>query len=404
MNRELVDSGIKWLGKIPYNWRIAKVKNVFYHHKNIVKENAVNYNRVALTLNGVILRDKEDANGLQPEDFNNYQIVNKDDIIFKLIDLENVNTSRVGRSIYEGITSPAYILLHEKNEKTKYYDYYFTNLYYQEVFNNLGGNGVRSAINKDDLLNIPLLIPPKTEADRISDYLDIKCNKIDKIIDDNLKEIELLEELKESKIYELLKNYPKVKLKYVISGIKDGTHGSFQRVDEGEYLLSSKNLTESGIVIGENESKISIADYKSIISNGYPRKGDILFCSVGTVGKTCIYELDKSLAFQRSVSFLRVNNRINNKLLLYNTKTRYFKAEVEKSINKALQDGIYMNQIKNLEIFLPPISKQNELSNIIEKYTNQIDNIIEYRKKIIDKLDEYKKSLIFEVITGKKEV
>ena len=231
-----------------------------------------------------------------------------------------------------------------------------------------------------------------------------KCSKIDQTIRDNNKEIELLENLKEIKIYSILKNYPKVKIKYIISGIKDGTHGSFNRVDDGEYLLSSKNLTEKGIIIGDNESKISIDDYNSIVANGYPKKGDVMFCSVGNVGKTCIYDFEKSYAFQRSVSFLRTNNLMNNKILLYNTKTSFFKGEVESSINKAIQDGLYMNQIKDLKVFLPPISIQEKLANDIEKYVIKFDKIIEYRQKIMEKLEEFNKSFIYVVVTGKKEV
>ena len=128
MNKELVSSGIEWIGNIPKNWEVIKVKNIFKSHKDIVGDNSDNYDRISLTLNGVIKRDKDDANGLQPENFNSYQIVCKNDIIFKLIDLENINTSRVGRSNYEGITSPVYILLHEKDSESKYYDYYFDKL------------------------------------------------------------------------------------------------------------------------------------------------------------------------------------------------------------------------------------------------------------------------------------
>ena len=89
MSRVLVDSGVSWLGKIPDSWSTCRVKNKFLFHKIIAKERSVNYDRIALTLNGVIKRDKDDSNGLQPDNYNGYQVVYKDDLIFKLIDLEN---------------------------------------------------------------------------------------------------------------------------------------------------------------------------------------------------------------------------------------------------------------------------------------------------------------------------
>ena len=195
MSRVLVDSGVSWLGKIPDSWSTCRVKNKFLFHKIIAKEKSVNYDRIALTLNGVIKRDKDDSSGLQPDNYNGYQIVYKDDLIFKLIDLENVNTSRIGKSEYEGITSPAYIVLTDKCN-TRYSLYYFLNMWYQEIFNNIGGDGVRSAINKDDLLKVPFINAPIDEQNKIANYLDNQCAKINEIINDNNHEIELLEEYK----------------------------------------------------------------------------------------------------------------------------------------------------------------------------------------------------------------
>ena len=79
MSRVLVDSGVSWLGKIPDSWSTCRVKNKFLFHKIIAKEKSVNYDRIALTLNGVIKRDKDDSNGLQPDNYNGYQVVYKDD-------------------------------------------------------------------------------------------------------------------------------------------------------------------------------------------------------------------------------------------------------------------------------------------------------------------------------------
>jgi type I restriction enzyme S subunit len=97
------------------------------------------------------------------------------------------------------------------------------------------------------------------------------------------------------------------KLGRVLEGIQDGTHGSYNRVDIGYPLLSEKNVTEDGIIISDNESLINETDYRNIIANGYPQKGDIAMCCVATIGRGCIYQLDEPQAFQRSVTFLRIN-------------------------------------------------------------------------------------------------
>ena len=112
------DSGIEWIGEIPDSWKLVKTGRIFRNIKEIVGEKSMLVERFALTLNGVIKRSKSDAEGLQPEQFNGYQYLRKNQLVFKLIDLENVNTSRVGLCEFEeGMVSPAYIVLCNNNLK-----------------------------------------------------------------------------------------------------------------------------------------------------------------------------------------------------------------------------------------------------------------------------------------------
>lgn len=178
------DSGIEWIGEIPEHWVCERVKNYFKSYKLIVGENSTKYQRLALTMQGVLIRDKMDNNGLQPLNFEGYQLCKKGDIIFKLIDLANISTSRVGLSPYEGIVSPAYILLRRDclSMSIEYSYYYFYSLWKQNVFNGLGTDGVRSSLNKNDLLNLPIPKPSIEEQEKIASYLDEKTEKIDSII------------------------------------------------------------------------------------------------------------------------------------------------------------------------------------------------------------------------------
>ncbi len=144
-------------------------------------------------MNGVIKRSKEDSEGLQPEKFEGYQILRENELVFKLIDLENIRTSRVGLSSYTGLVSPAYIVLTNESEDNRFYYYWFMFLYYNEIFNRLGGDGVRSALNAKDLSVIPIVSIPTYTQNCIANYLDKKCTKIDDII---VKQQEIIEKLR----------------------------------------------------------------------------------------------------------------------------------------------------------------------------------------------------------------
>ena len=200
---ELIDSGIQWVGRIPKKWDVIKGKYCFTNNKLVVGAQVDNYERLALTLNGVIKRSKEDNNGLQPEKFNTYQVLKKDELVFKLIDLQNISTSRVGLSPYTGIVSPAYIILKaNKNINPHFAEKYYLSMWMNHIFNYLGDAGVRSSLNSEELLKIELPLPPLAEQKAIADFLDKKCGEIDEIIESKRKQLEKIDQYKKSLIYE----------------------------------------------------------------------------------------------------------------------------------------------------------------------------------------------------------
>lgn len=201
--RKMKKSNIGWAGDIPANWDVIRGKYLFKNKKHVVGAKVEKYERLALTLNGVIKRSKDDNEGLQPDKFDTYQIIHKNELVFKLIDLQNVSTSRVGLSPYTGIVSPAYIILKGKNRiNPRFAEKYYLTMWMNEVFNALGDSGVRSSLNSKELLEISLPVPSLPEQQRIADYLDKKCAEIDSIIADKKSQLEILEEYKKSLIYE----------------------------------------------------------------------------------------------------------------------------------------------------------------------------------------------------------
>ena len=198
--RKMKDSGVAWIGEIPDDWRLIRFKDKYRSVKEIAKGQSVNYERLALTLGGVVKRPKDDSEGLQPKEFDGYQILRENDFIFKMIDLQNVSTSRVGLSPYTGLVSPAYIRFSPKKDgrESKFIYYYLMSLYYNQVFNNLGGNGVRSALSAKDMGEFMIPYPPEeTEQKSICVALDKKSEQIDALIANVQEQIEKLKAYKQ---------------------------------------------------------------------------------------------------------------------------------------------------------------------------------------------------------------
>ena len=281
-------------------------------------------------------------------------------------------------------------------------------------------------LNQENLKEIPVPFPPIDEQKKIANFLDEKCSEIDSILSDVQREIEILNDYKKSVITEAVtkglnskaklkdtgiewigkipEEWDVVPIKRVLKDIKDGTHATFNRVAEGLFLLSAKNVFDDGIHIGNNESCISENDYLSIIANGFPKRNDVLLSIVGTIGRCCVYQEDKPMAFQRSVAFLRANEKILPYFLVYSLRSRATEEEEKQKINGTAQMGLYLGDVCSLRIAVPPLSEQEAIADYLDEKCSEIDATIADKQRQLETLDEYKKSLIFEYVTGKKEV
>ena len=203
--REMKSSGTPWIGEVPASWSLVRFKDKYQSVKEIAREKSGEFERLALTLNGVIKRPKDDSEGLQPKEFDTYQILRENDFVFKMIDLQNISTSRVGLSPYTGLVSPAYLRFSPKKEgqDNRFVYYYLMSLYYNCVFNNLGGNGVRSALNATDMGEFIIPFPSDTEQQQICNYLEKQNKKVDALIANEQSQIEKLKAYKLSLITEV---------------------------------------------------------------------------------------------------------------------------------------------------------------------------------------------------------
>ena len=420
MSREMKTSGISWIGEIPENWDISRTKNYYTNHKYIVGDKSTDYERLALTLNGVIKRSKNDANGLQPEEFSGYQILRENELVFKLIDLENVSTSRVGLSPYTGIVSPAYIILEKKNNTNpRYGEYFFLSMWQREIFNHLGDDGVRSSLNSSDLLNIPYLLPPTSEQQKIADFLDKKCSEIDSVLTKTRESIEEYKKLKQSIITQAVTKGIRPNRKMKDSGIEwIGEIPEEWEVSKLKPYLQWKSIKGFG-----GETVLSLyRDYGVLPKDSRDDNHNVT--SLDTDGYKLVEEgdfvINKMKAWQGSmaVSTLRgivspayhvcsiTSDKIYKPYFHYLLRNKSYLPEYER-LSGGLRIGqwdLSFDDFRQIKFLIPSIEEQKEISQYIETKCKEIDLLIEKKEKLIPELETYKKSLIYEYVTGKKEV
>ncbi|MDD2133219.1 restriction endonuclease subunit S [Pseudomonas kurunegalensis] len=186
----------------------------------------------------------------------------------------------------------------------------------------------------------------------------------------------------------------------VIAGIKDGTHATFERVDDGQPLLSAKNVSDGVLDISSSESQISEYDHMNIVSNGYPKRGDLLLTIVGSIGRACVYPYDYPLSFQRSVCFLRLAPKRSPNFFRYFSQSKFFQEQIQSKSKSSAQAGIYMGDVSATSIAFPACTEEQQtIVNHLDRETAHIDALIEKKTRFIELLREKRQALITHVVT-----
>lgn len=420
--RKMKDSGVAWIGEIPDDWRLIRFKDKYRSVKEIAKGQSVNYERLALTLGGVVKRPKDDSEGLQPKEFDSYQILRENDFIFKMIDLQNVSTSRVGLSPYTGLVSPAYIRFSPKKDgrESKFIYYYLMSLYYNQVFNNLGGNGVRSALSAKDMGEFMIPYPPEeTEQKSICVALDKKSEQIDALIANVQEQIEKLKAYKQSLITEVVTKGldPNVPMKD--SGVEwigeipkcwNMVRGKalFEECDARSDDGSEELLTVSQYTGVTPRSQKSVNMFESTTLEGYKicEVGDIaantMWLWAGAIGVSEYrgvispsYNVYRQKEIKYISSYLDCLLRIPLLVQEYASRSTGIRAS---------RLRLYPKDFMDIMFPVPPIEEQKTIMDILGKKIDMVNQMISIKQSKIEKLEQYKRSLIYEYVTGKKEV
>lgn len=415
--REMKDSGISWVGEIPKEWSVNRAKYCFVNTKEIAGCMSDRYERLALTMNGVIKRSKDDSNGLQPEKFETYQILRPDELVFKLIDLQNVSTSRVGLSPYLGLVSPAYIILKSnKRVLPAFAEKYFLMLWKNQIFNALGDAGVRSNLNSKDLLELSIPFPTFDEQQQIADFLDRECGKIDGLKADIQAQIDTLEQYKRSVITEAVTHGLNPSAPMKDSGIPwVGQFPTHWTKKKGKYILrymSKPVKQDDGVITCFRDGEVTLRSNRR--EDGFTMADKEIGYQGVDVGDLVVHGMD-GFAGAIGISDSRgkaspvlnvLNTKQNKKYIMY-----YLRSMAYGEVFTALSTGIRVrscdlrwNKLAELLYPLPPIDEQNNIVNYIDEQIARTNEIIADKKSQIETLDGYKKSLIYEYVTGKKEV
>lgn len=410
---KMKDSGIEWIGDSPIDWNKFTIGQLFEQVKQ-KNTGLIEKNLLSLSYGQIKRKDINSGNGLLPESFEGYNIIEKDDIVLRMTDLQNDKTSlRQGIAEERGIITAAYITMraiHKVSPRFVYYQLYGFDVskgYYGM------GSGVRQGVNWKDIKKLSLILPNLELQNEIAKFLDEKTALIDDIITDTKQTIEKLKSYKKSLITEIVTNGIKKDVKMVPTEID-----WIDEIPEGWEVAKIKNISKlrnekTSYERGQNflalEKMVSYKpgyiDLLTEVENGRQqviKQGDIVFSKLRPyLAKVALADFDG-----HGTGELLVFNdiKINRKLFMYKLISEQILQPVRGASYGVKMPRANPDFILSLPISFPiSLSEQSEIVNYLDQKAYQIDTLIIEKENLISEYENYKKSLIYEYVTGKNE-
>lgn len=428
-------SGLSWIDVIPCNWNSCRIKNLFSlrderNYKPLDEVNLISlYSKVGVLQNS----DIEKTTGNRAANADGYKCVYEDDIIVNII---LCWMGAIGRSAYNGVTSPAYdvYIPHEK-VSSKYYHYLFrTQKFCDECYK--VGKGImkmRWRVYSPQFMNIRVPVPPYSEQYHIVRYLDWKVSEINKLIAERHNEITTLEELKEKIINDsVAKGLHDQKLIHnddIRWDIDYPESWSLKRIRElfsfrKGLSITKANLKETGIpvinygqvhskknsMVGLNDDILKYIDapYLNMNPSALVVKGDFIFADTSEDRAgcgNCAYIDREGEIFAGYHSIIAHHkNKTDNKYFAYLFKSLTWRYQIRKRVNGVKVYSITQQILKDAFVLVPSKEEQQEIVEYLDKICRKMDDLISKTEEKITQLRYLKSAIISDAVIGQIDV
>lgn len=430
MSRRMKDSGIKWVGEIPEEWKLAQIKRYvkLYTGNSISDNEKEKFEDQDDAIPYISTKDINLSNSLV--NYENGMYVKEIDYSFKRANLDSILLCIEGGSAGKKIAlierMVAFVnklcCFESIDINSKYLFYFVQSPIFGYQFS-VSQFGLMGGVSVKNISNFKAIIPTKYEQIQIANYLVSRCTLIDQAIEKQKQVIEKLKEYKQSVITEAVTKGldPNVPMKD--SGIEwIGEIPEHWDVKQVSSLFSERKCKNKG----NSETNVLSLSYGNIKKRNVETNMGLLPESFETYNiiepGNIVLRLTDLQNDHKSLrcGFVKENGIITSAYVTLEKKneiseinTEYFYRllhmfDIKKGFY-GMGDGVrqnlkYNGELNKLLIVLPTVTEQNEIVDFLNKRCEAIDQAVVIKEAGIQKLDEYKKSLIYECVTGKREV
>ena len=426
MSRHLHD----WLPCLPPTWGIKPFYTVMKERSN-PNTGLKELNLLSLSYGKIVEKNIESNEGLLPDSFEGYNIVEPNDIVLRLTDLQNDQRSlRTGQVRVRGIITSAYsTIVPDKSLRPRFAHFLLHGYDLAKLFYRMGG-GLRQSLKYSDLKHLPVVVPPVETQEEIANFLDDKTARIDALIAEKERLVKSLNEYQYSYSSRLMSrgmddtvqmspsSHPEIgavpshwlvtPLKFlgeVRSGVAKGKdHGDSDTVSL-PYLRVA-NVQDGFVDLTE---VLTIEVSKSDASRYLLQKGDVLMNEGGDndkLGRGAVWEGQiEPCIHQNHVFAVRLFDVEKADWVSAFTSTdaarTYFYLRSKQSTNLA---SINQSNVRELPVPMPPERERKTIMAELKRSTKATSDLIEHAEVHIARLREYRSSLISAAVTGQLDV
>jgi len=431
--QEYKKSGVAWIESIPKHWTSIRLKNILKqkitdgpHSTPIFTSEGVPFLSVDGIQNGELIF--ESCRYISPADhaeFKRKALPQKNDLLMG----KAASTGKIARVKVDfefSIWSPLALIRIDKNFSVpEFVEYALKSPMTQAEIDTFCTANTQKNISMDDIPRLSIFHPPLKEQKAIALFLDHQTTKIETLISEQEKLIELLKEKRQAVISHAVTKgiNPNVKMKN--SGVvwlgdvpehwevmtlrrcssnvqTGGTPSSDSINNEGEVGLdwyTPGDFTDT-LTLGRSTKKISTSLIESSGIKIFPSNSVLIISIGGTLGK--VGYLNQAASSNQQINAVIPNQKINGYFLAYSLAV---KTEQMKYLSNASTIGI-MNQEKTKEIWVavPPLEEQFNITNYLDGITKSLDTLINTCLATITLLNERRSALISAAVTGQIDV
>ena len=417
------DSGVSWIGEIPVDWSIKKLKYYTTTNDEVLTENtAPNYEFRYVDIGSVTLQNGiEHYQGFSFEDAPSRarRIVRTGDVIVSTVRtyLKAVASIRDDKDV---IASTGFAVIRPKEVDSRFLAYSLANHYFVETVSSRSVGVSYTAINASEMVDIKNVLPPNDVQKCIADYLDRKTAAVDTAISDKEKLIQLLEEQRTSIICSAVTKGIDATTKMKDSGVEWlGEIPAHWQVVPAKALFSQSKETRQdddiqltasqkyGIISQEDymalqSTKIVLAD-KGLDDWKHVEPNDFIISLRSFQGGLEISYVPGCITWHYIV--LKPKDGVEPEYFKWLFKSPRYIQALQRTAN-FIRDGQDLRFSNFVQVPLPLIPKdeQKKIAEYLNRKTARIDSIISDVTEQIEKLKEYRQSVISEVVTGKVAV